>query len=68
MGTMQYSTVEQTERNKEIYCKKLGLKDVTDKKPTLKPKTYRELMGEYNLSIQRLLYIVNVGRKKYGKK
>lgn len=64
----KYPIKEQTARNQEIYCKKMGLASINDRKPTLEPKTYRELMVEYNLSIPRLQFIINVQKKKYGKK
>lgn len=46
-------------RNKEIYLKKEGL-------GKFKKHTYRELSSLYDLSINRLQYIVNRERMKNG--
>jgi len=58
---------EKTERNIKIYLEKFGLEKLGDKKPTRKPKTYRQLMIEYNLCLSALQAIVKRYVERYGK-
>lgn len=57
---------EKTKRNLQIYLDKLGLDKPTDLKPVKSPKTYRVLSQEHDLSIKRLLEIVNKYKNLYG--
>lgn len=52
---------ENSERNREIYEKKYGLKG-------RKQKTYDQLAVEYKLHSQRIVQIVRNYRLKYGSK
>jgi Mor family transcriptional regulator len=54
-------------RNTKIMMEKDGLQTPTEKNPSLKPMTYRELSVKYNLSITRLLFIIQRERRKYGR-
>jgi hypothetical protein len=56
-----------TQRNIRIWLEKDGLESEDSKEPTRNPKTFRKLSLEYNLSIGRLLSIVNRERKKHGR-
>ena len=61
------NATEKSERNQEIYLLKMGYRKLTDKKPTRKPMTYRELSPKYNLSVTYLQVIVNRYRNRYQK-
>ena len=56
-----------TQRNLRIWLEKDGLESEDSKEPTKDQMTYRKLSMEYNLSIPRLLEIVNRERKEHGR-
>lgn len=56
---------EKVDRNLQIYLQKTGRREVSDPENTVEPLTYRKLSEIYNLSIKRVLDIVNRERKKY---
>jgi hypothetical protein len=56
-----------SQRNIRIWLEKEGFKSETDMTVTKEPKTFRKLSFDYNLSIPRLLVIINRERKAHGK-
>ena len=56
------------QRNIRIWIEKDGLESESNLTVTRKPKTFRKLSFDYDLSIPRLLIIVNRERKAHGLK
>jgi hypothetical protein len=56
-----------TQRNIRIWLEKDGLESETSTEPTKTPKTFRKLSFDYDLSISRLLEIVNRERRAHGR-
>jgi hypothetical protein len=59
--------IAKTQRNLRIWMEKDGLESETSTEPTKEQKTFRKLSTDYNLSIPRLLEIVNRERKAHGR-
>jgi hypothetical protein len=59
--------IAKTQRNLRIWMEKDGLESEDAVKPTKTPVTFRKLSFEYDLSVPRLLLIVNRERKKHGR-
>ena len=59
--------IAKSQRNLRIWMEKDGLESETSPAPTREQKTFRKLSMEYNLSIPRLLEIINRERKAHGK-
>ena len=55
-----------TQRNIRIWLEKDGYKSENDLTVIKEPKTFRKLSFDYDLSIPRLLVIINKERKRHG--
>jgi len=59
--------IAKSQRNLRIWMEKDGLESEDSKEPTKEPITFRKLSMDYNLSIPRLLEIINRERKAHGR-
>lgn len=55
------------ERNREIYLRKMGLKNTTDTEPTYKRESFTLLSQKFGVCITWLQYIIKKEREKYAK-